>query len=438
MGHNHLFLKEIRERLGHSPQEVSLGTNIDLALLYGVENGEYLPTKEQIAALYTFYSKNADTILIDRLDEMFDELPDKSLGIATIHVAEQQQLYGQSLFADINTERLIAPESRRYIGSKTKLRDWIMGTILSETEQVSSLIDMFAGTASIARAAMQYCSRVVINDILYANNIVYKAFFEIGPCDFKKIERMVQTYNTIDSKDLPDNYFSENFGGKFFDMQNAKLIGFIREDLESQKNNLTEKEFCILLTILIYNMDRIANTVGHFDAYIKKPIKYQRLYLRLIEPLDFAGVEIYRENANILAGKIQADICYIDPPYNSRQYNRFYHIYENLVTWRKPKLYGVALKPKPENSSEYCTVKAKKALFDLVSHLNVRYIAVSYNNTYNSKSSSSENKIKLEEIEFILQQRGETKIFESSHRFFNTGKTTFEDHKELLFITKVK
>ena len=55
-----------------------------------------------------------------------------------------------------------------------------------------------------------------------------------------------------------------------FDYKNSKLIGHIREDVERRKVALTHKEYAILLTSLIYSIDKIANTVGHFDAYIKK------------------------------------------------------------------------------------------------------------------------------------------------------------------------
>ena len=106
------------------------------------------------------------------------------------------------------------------------------------------------------------------------------------------------------------------------------------------------------------------------------------------------------------------------------------------MQWKKPKLFGVALKPEPENMSKYCTVKALETFKDLVENLNVKYLAVSYNNTYKSKSKSSENKIKYEEIVEILEGIGETKIFEQPHSFFNTGKTEFDNHKEFLFLTK--
>lgn len=299
------------------------------------------------------------------------------------------------------------------------------------------MIDIFAGTASVAKAASSHFPKIIINDILHANNIIYKAFFKDDYWDKDKIEEIIEEYNSVDPSTLDENYFSINFGDKFFDHLNAKKIGYLREDIERRKEQLTEKEYSILLATLIYNIDKIANTVGHFDAYIKKPIKYKVLTLRLIKPVEIQNVEIHQENANMLARKIQADIAYIDPPYNSRQYSRFYHVYDNLIQWNKPALFGVALKPEPENMSVYCTVNAKVAFRDLIENLDVKYIAVSYNNTYNSKSNSSENKIKLETIEEIMNKKGKTKVFECSHRFFNTGKTEFDDHKELLFITKV-
>ena len=103
----------------------------------------------------------------------------------------------------------------------------------------------------------------------------------------------------------------------------------------------------------------------------------------------------------------------------------------------KPKLFGVALKPEPENMSKYCRITALNAFKELVNDLNAKYLVVSYNNTYSSKSSSSENKIKLEEIKEVLKSKGRTKVFNAPHKFFNAGKTDFKDHKEYLFITKV-
>lgn len=434
------YLKEARESLALQLQEVQIKTNIDITILSRIENGKRLPTKLQLLQLAELYKCDTHSIMIHWLsDKVISEIKHEDFGLEALQIAGEKVKYGKpiSIINNLKADNYINLESRRYIGSKSKLTNWIIDTILSETKDVKSFLDIFAGTASVAKAASEYFPNIIVNDILHANNVIYKAFFKDTTWDKEKVENLLDYYNSVCPIDLKDNYFSKNFGDKFFDSLNAKKIGFIREDIEKRKDELTDKEYSVLLTTLIYNIDKIANTVGHFDAYIKKPIQYKELILRLIKPFDIPDIQIFQKDANILAREIQADLVYIDPPYNSRQYSRFYHIYDNIVKWKKPPLFGVALKPEAENMSTYCTVKAKDAFRDLIENLKVKYIAVSYNNTYNSKSNSSENKIKLETIEEILKERGSTKIFECSHRFFNTGKTEFGDHKELLFITKV-
>lgn len=329
-------------------------------------------------------------------------------------------------------------KSRRYIGNKFKLNDWIFNSIEQEGIKFNSFFDVFTGTGVVSEHANRYCDKLILNDILYSNNVIYNAFFLNQNYDKAKLVEYVSYLNSIDSEKLRPNYFSKNYGGKFYEELNSRKVGYIRETLIKDKKNFNQKEYSILLASLIYSIDRIANTVGHFDAYIKKEIKKRDLYLKLIKPITTKQVEIHREDANILANKIEADIAYIDPPYNSRQYSRFYHLYENLIKWDKPELFGVAMKPKPSELSKYCTVSAKSTFEDLINKLKVKHIVVSYNNTYKSKSNSSANKIKLEEISSILHKAGPTKVYEKSHQFFNTGKTDFNDHKEFLFITQNK
>jgi adenine-specific DNA-methyltransferase len=328
--------------------------------------------------------------------------------------------------------------NRRYLGNKTKLTSWIFDKILQATKgECTSFFDVFAGTGAVSKVAFQHFNRVIVNDFLHANHNIFQAFFAKGRFSEKRILDLLNFYNRLNVSELEPNYFSEQFGDKFFDLENAKRIGFIREDLESRRGDLSPKEFAIVLTALIYGMDKIANTVGHYDAYIKKPIRPRRLQLNLPAAKSLNAAKIYRENANDLVKKVKADVVYIDPPYNSRQYNRFYHIYENLVQWKKPELFGVAMKPKAENSSVYCTVKAKDAFADLIENLDAKHIFVSYNNTYKSKSGSSRNKIQLEEIREILESRGEVTMYEKGHRYFSAGKTDFVGHKEVLFGVRV-
>lgn len=329
-------------------------------------------------------------------------------------------------------------QNRRYIGSKAKLLPWIFETIQNETKEIHSFCDIFAGTGVVANEAIKRFDSVIVNDLLFSNQVIYTAFWGKGRASNSKVQRFVNLFNSLDGKLLPENFFSENYSEKFFDTNTSKKIGCIREIIENEKDNLTSKEYCILLTILMYGMDKIANTLGHYEAYIHKQIRPQTLILKPIFYRSLSNVHIYRQDANKLAFQMASDLVYIDPPYNSRQYSRFYHIYETLVKWDKPKLSGSAMKPPCENMSEYCSCRAKRAMENLVQNLKTKYLVVSYNNTYQSKSSSSQNKIKLDELESILETIGKTKIFEHSHQFFNAGKTDFKNHKELLFVTEVQ
>lgn len=327
--------------------------------------------------------------------------------------------------------------NRRYTGSKYKLLDWIEELILENCEG-ESFFDVFAGTGVVSAYMSKHYKKVIVNDFLYSNEIIYKAFFGSGEFNEATINEYKEQFQKINPNRLKDNYFSENFGGKYFSNNDAKLIGKIREEIKKLKRRLSDREYCILLASLVYSMDKVANTVGHYDAYRKINNIKDRFVYELINPEKSSEkFSIYRMDANKLVRKVKADIAFIDPPYNSRQYSRFYHVLENVVQWKKPQLEGAALKPQAENMSEYCRSSAPEVFADLIKHIDVKYIVVTYNNTYNSKSSSSKNKITLEEIKDILSSKGQTTIYEKKHQCFNAGKTQFDDHKEFVFITKV-
>lgn len=327
--------------------------------------------------------------------------------------------------------------NRRYTGSKFKISDWIIKLILDNCDG-KSFCDIFAGTGVISKQIIEFVDEIYINDFLYSNEIIYKAFFEEGCYEAKKLLEIRDYLNSLNSADLKDNYVSLNFGDKYFSIYDALKIGYIREYI-SKAENLTEKEEYVLIASLLYSADKSANTVGHYDAYIKGKKITDSFIFDLITPYSYPdkNIHISRIDANLLAKSIKCDIVYIDPPYNSRQYSRFYHVLENIATWQKPELFGVARKPKAENMSDYCRCSAVNVFENLINSLDCKYIVVSYNNTYNSKSSSSRNKIELEDLESILSKRGKTTRFEKSHQFFNAGKTNLDNHKELVFIVKV-
>jgi adenine-specific DNA-methyltransferase len=331
-------------------------------------------------------------------------------------------------------------QNRRYIGSKLKLLDWIYENVQELTDG-KSFFDVFAGTGVVSQRFLSTHKDVILNDFLYSNEVIYQAFFNSNGVNYSRLEDIAAELDPAAKSSTTQNYFDENFGGKFFSKRDARAIGQIRQQLEDDltSNKISRSEFYVLLASLIYSTDKISNTVGHYDAYLKGKAIPDRFEFRLIQNLDTRqnDVKILRGDANEAAGQVIADIAFLDPPYNSRQYSRFYHVLENLAEWKKPRLFGTALKPEPQNMSDYSKTSAPKVFSDLVDTLNCKYVVVTYNNTFRSKSSSSKNKITLEEITEILNRKGSTTVLSTNHQYFNSGKTQFDDHREFLFITKV-
>ena len=329
-------------------------------------------------------------------------------------------------------------KNRRYLGSKAKLLSFITEVVNKECENINIFLDLFGGTGNVAWNFNNQYTTIMVNDILMSNYLSYIAWFGSQEIDEGKISDLIVKYNELEI--LEDNYFSNNFSNTFFSELNCKKIGYIREDIEKQFNNgeLNEREKAILITSLLYAMDRIANTVGHYDAYRMNGDLNKNLVL---EELDLPTREvnlnniIYREDANSLIRRVVADLVYIDPPYNSRQYCDAYHLLENVALWEKPEVFGVAKKMDRSNlKSKYCTHTAPKQFEDLINNINARYILVSYNNMGTKGAGRSQAKISDDDIMRILSAKGKVKVFEKEFNQFNTGKTDIKDHKERLFL----
>ena len=325
--------------------------------------------------------------------------------------------------------------NRRYLGNKYKLLDFIRGTIDAECPDITTVADIFAGTGSVASAFSD--KKIITNDLLYFNHLCHIAWFGSEKYDEEKIKNLICFYNAV--KPIEDNYMSTNFANTFFSLEDCRKIGYIREDIEDnfKEQKINSRERAILITSLIYAMDRIANTCGHYDAYIKGAEfeKSLELCVPLASNNNNENNQCYNEDANQLVRRIEADLVYIDPPYNSRQYCDAYHLLENVARWGKPEVKGVALKmDRSALKSDYCTSSAAEAFEDLVSHIRARYIVLSYNNMAGKGNDRSNAKISDDDIMRILSRKGRVKVFSEEYKAFSAGKSNITGNEERLFV----
>ena len=209
--------------------------------------------------------------------------------------------------------------NRRYLGNKYSLSDFIRKTVDENCKGINIVIDIFSGTGAVANTFKD--KMLITNDLLYSNYISNYAWFGYDKYSSKKIIELIYDYNQVKTKD--NNYMRENFADTFFSADDCSKIGYIREDIEVKYKNkeINFKEYAILITSLLYAMDKIANTVGHYDAYRKNVDFEKKLVLNVLLPEETINSNniCYNLDANKLIKSIKGDLLYLDPPYNSSQ-----------------------------------------------------------------------------------------------------------------------
>ena len=328
-------------------------------------------------------------------------------------------------------------QNRRYLGNKFALSEFIKNVVNEHCQNINIICDIFSGTGAVANI---FQDKVLItNDLLYSNYISHCAWFLPQEYDKQKITELITHFNQIHTSE--NNYMRKNFADTFFSADNCSKIGFIREHIEKiyQNQEINFKEYAILITALLYGMDKIANTVGHYDAYRKVAEKERILHIPMMLPnKNHAQNQCFNLNANVLIEQIDCDLLYLDPPYNSRQYSDAYHLLENVAKWEKPEVFGVARKMNRSHiKSDYCTTQATQAFADLINKANARYILLSYNNMATKGNDRSNAKISDDDILKILQKKGKVTVFEQDYKAFSTGKSDIQNNTERLFLCKV-
>lgn len=351
----------------------------------------------------------------------------------------EQALKGIETELIANSVRVSQTNNRRYLGNKHGLTGFIRETVDQHCPGVESVIDIFSGTGAVANAFKD--KALITNDILYSNYVTSRCWF--SPTDYRPhvIIDAIACLNAIETSE--DNYVRQNFADTYFSADDCSKIGAARELLEQvrSQNLINEREFAILLTSILYGMDRIANTVGHYDAYRKGAVFDKPLIFPVVLPsVDLSPDNTgYNTDANALIGDISGDLLYCDPPYNSRQYSDAYHLLENIARWEKPEVHGVARKmDRKALKSDYNTVRAAEAFRDLIAKANVKYIVFSYNNMAAKGNGRSNAKITDDDIMEIPSEKGDVQVFERPYKAFSTGKSAIADNSERLFVCTVE
>jgi adenine-specific DNA-methyltransferase len=273
----------------------------------------------------------------------------------------------------------------KYIGSKRTLIPVIVD-VIRRAGAFDSVADLFSGTSRVGHALKGAGYRVLANDHNAYAATLARCYVQADAEDIlADARKLVQEFNSLPGR---AGYFTETFcvRSRFFQPKNGERIDAIRDAIAAK--HLEPELEAVVLVSLMEAADRVDSTTGLQMAYLKSWASRAQNELELRVPAVLPRAtggkgEAFLMEALDAARQLRADITYLDPPYNQHSYLGNYHIWESLVRWDKPEVYGIACKRvdiherKSIFNSRPQFAKAMKMLLDTITS---SVIVVSFNN----------------------------------------------------------
>ena len=296
----------------------------------------------------------------------------------------------------------------KYIGSKRALLPSIV-ELVRALPGVRSALDAFSGTSRVGHALKREGLRVTANDhATYAYTLARCYVAADRKRWLKDVQRLVRELNEVPGS---PGYFTHTFceRSRYLQPHNGERVDAIRERITQL--SLDPELEAVLLVSLMEAADRVDSTCGLQMAYLKKwsARSFNALELRVPDMLEGPGEALHMEAAEAVA-RGKSDLVYLDPPYNQHRYLGNYHVWESLVRWDKPEVYGTAMKRidvKDYKSDFNSKKRIVEAFGQLIERCDARYLLVSFNN---------EGYLSHEQLCALLEPRGEVAWLEVDYK----------------------
>lgn len=293
----------------------------------------------------------------------------------------------------------------KYIGSKRALLGQLTGAVRAALPGGGRVCDLFSGTARVGQALKREGHAVWSNDLTAYAHVLATCYVQADAAVWReKAERLIAELARTPAR---DGWFTEAYcrQARYFHPENGARIEGVRERIAAL--SLEPELEAIALTSLMEAADRVDSTAGVQMAYMKAwaPRALRPLELRLPELTSGAG-RATRADAVEIAPSVEADLVYLDPPYNQHSYLGNYHVWETLTLWDRPETYGVANKRidcRTRKSAFNSRPGIGPALGSVIDALNAPRLIVSFND---------EGYLGRDQLVEMLSSRGPVRVIE--------------------------
>jgi len=297
----------------------------------------------------------------------------------------------------------------KYIGSKRALLGHVTGAVRNLLPDGGTVCDLFSGSARVGHALKGQGFRVWSNDHNAYAHILATAYVQADRERWvDQAERVLAELRTVPPE---AGWFTRTFceDARFFHPDNGARIDAMRDRIEAM--GLEPELKAIALVSLMEAADRVDSTAGVQMAYMKtwagRALNPLSLRMPDVLPGVAAGAcKATRGDAVEIAGQIEADLVYLDPPYNQHSYLGNYHCWESLVLWDKLESYGIANKRidvKTRKSPFNSKPGIAPALSSVVGSLSAPNLIVSFND---------EGYLSRAQLVEMLSARGHVQVIE--------------------------
>jgi adenine-specific DNA-methyltransferase len=342
----------------------------------------------------------------------------------------------------------------RYIGNKENLLDKIYQVMQSQNIKGNSFFDFFAGTTSVSRFFKKLDYQIFSSDLMYFSYVLQKAYVSNNEVlNFEKVLKKINFQSTslfstplltvveyLNQIEAVEGFISKNytpFGTSeleiprmYYSDENGKIIDAIRQKIELWKteNLINENEYFVLLACLIETVPFYANISGVYAAFQKKwdPRAVKKMILRPVEfVINNKENFTFNENSTELLDHVEADIFYLDPPYNQRQYAPNYHLLETIAKYDNPIIKGVGgLRDYQNQKSKFCNATtAIQELNKIAENGKFKTLILSYN---------TEGIMKQENIISTLEKHGKVELVEFEYLRFKSNSNGESSTKKFI------